>query len=132
MNQKIAVALIHGVGNQGPEFADTMTSELYEAFAALLPTDDKSVHDKITIRPVYWADILARKERILWNILKHENGLALNTLRNFMMNFVGDATAFSSAKVPTITWALAMAAASRLLLKPASMPSRISFCRRWP
>lgn len=98
MNQKIAVALIHGVGNQGPEFADAMTSELYEAFAALLPADDKSVHDKITIRPVYWADILARKERILWNILKHEDGLALNTLRNFMMNFVGDATAYQPGR----------------------------------
>ena len=98
MSQKIAVALIHGVGNQGPEFADIMTSELYEAFSDLLPNDDKSVHDKMTIRPVYWADILARKQRVLWNILRHEDGLGLNTLRNFMMNFVGDATAYQPGR----------------------------------
>ena len=98
MSQKVAVALIHGVGNQGPEFADIMTAALYEEFAKHLPLEDRSVHNKLTIRPVYWADILARKQRILWNIFRHEDVLSLNTLRSFMMNFVGDATAYQPGR----------------------------------
>ena len=62
MSQKIAVAIIHGAGSQGPDFANATIARISDRFQTHLQKDDKSIEDKLVFRSVYWADILARKE----------------------------------------------------------------------
>jgi hypothetical protein len=95
MSQKIAVAIIHGAGSQGPEFAGAMVAKLKQSFAKLLPSHHQSIADKLAIKPIYWADILAKKQRILWNsVLDDDSKLGFGEIRQFIMNFGADAVAY--------------------------------------
>ena len=95
MSQKIAVAIIHGAGSQGPEFADEMITKLRRSFEKLLPSNNQSIADKLAIKPIYWADILAKKQRILWNSLMDDDSkLGFGDIRQFIMNFGADAVAY--------------------------------------
>ena len=95
MSQKIAVAIIHGAGSQGPEFAEAMVAKLKQSFQNLLPLSNQSIDDKLAIKPIYWADILAKKQRILWNsLLDDDSKLGFGEIRQFIMNFGADAIAY--------------------------------------
>ena len=94
MSQKIAIAIIHGAGSQGPDFAQGIIAKLTAAFARHLPEADKSVPDKLAFVPIYWAGILARKQRILWNIVEDDAQLDFKIIRKFFMDFGGDAIAY--------------------------------------
>ena len=95
MSQKIAVAIIHGAGSQGPDFADTTIKKVSDRFQDHLPKDDKSVQGKLAFRSVYWANILARKQRILWNsVIDDDEKLNFDGFRKFIINFGADAVAY--------------------------------------
>ncbi len=95
MNQKIAVAIIHGVGDQKPDFAETAISKLSQTFAHYLPEGNKSVADKLVFAPIFWAGIVAKKQRILWNTVEDDDGnLNLKLIRKFFLHFGGDAIAY--------------------------------------
>lgn len=84
---KIAVAVIHGVGNQTPNFAD----ELIDAISArCLP----ECGEDVVIRSVHWAPVLQEAESTLWERAAQGGTLHLLKVRRFMVNFLGDAFAY--------------------------------------
>ena len=48
MTQKIAVAVVHGMGKQGPDFADKIKHQIEERCWKVCGSD-------IVVEPVYWA-----------------------------------------------------------------------------
>lgn len=88
---KIAVAIVHGVGDTAPDFADEMIAELSDRF-----TDATSVPaaDALVFRPVYWARTLQEPENALWEQLKKGGELDFTSLRRFMVSFAADALAY--------------------------------------
>jgi hypothetical protein len=87
MPQKIAVAVIHGIGKQGPDFADDFAKELKSRFA-------KKGGDNLVIRPVYWAGVLQGMEDEQWKRLLMGGPLDYTKLRKLLIDFIGDAFAY--------------------------------------
>ena len=73
---RLAVVLVHGVGDQQPDWADPIARQLERdvlaQLAHLLPSvpDPKEV---LAIQDVYWADILQERQRELYKVLAKAN-----------------------------------------------------------
>lgn len=89
MSQKIAVAIIHGIGKQDPHFSDGMARELKDRFAREIGTASD-----LAILPVYWAPVLQGAEEELWKRMKRGGELDFTTLRRFLVDFAADAIAY--------------------------------------
>jgi len=50
--------------------------------------------DKVCFQPVYWAPVLAGREKEVWDGLSTECDLDWVRLRKFVLNALGDATAY--------------------------------------
>ena len=95
MSQKIAVAVIHGAGSQNPDYADALIARVKRSFQAWLPPEDKTVADKLVFKVIYWANILAKKQRILWNsVTDDDETLRFTDFRKFIIDFGADAVAY--------------------------------------
>lgn len=94
MPQKIAVAIIHGVGRQGPGFADAMVEELSKRYAKARGIQTEQTKNEIAFKPVYWAPVLGNREDTLWKQVQLGGPLDFISLRKFMVNFVSDALAY--------------------------------------
>lgn len=94
MTQKIAVAIIHGMGQQDPHFADGMQQELLDRFAGRLGDEVDDPASELVIRPVYWAPVLQNAEEKLWKQVKKGGELDFTTLRRFLVDFAADAIAY--------------------------------------
>ncbi len=90
MTQKIAVAIIHGIGTQKPDFA----KELIAALDARCRAD---CGDDIVAETVHWAPVLDRDENLLWDRLQGGGRMRLKTPRRFLIDFLGDAFAYQIA-----------------------------------
>jgi hypothetical protein len=102
MSQKIAVAIIHGVGKQDPQFSDGMTQELKGRFAKELGQKIQDPASALAILPVYWAPVLQGAEEELWKRMKRAGELDFTTLRRFLVDFAADAIAYQPT--PTDRW----------------------------
>jgi hypothetical protein len=87
MTQKIAVAVVHGIGNQAPEFADKLK-------AALQHLCKDTCGDDVVIKPVYWAPAMEQKEDALWDRLIAGGPMALRNFRRLAIDYVADALAY--------------------------------------
>lgn len=95
MSQKIAIAVIHGAGSQGPDFADPIINKVTRKFQEFLPPENKSIENKLNFKSIFWANILAKKQRILWNsVMDDDEKLGFEEIRKFIMNFGADAVAY--------------------------------------
>jgi len=94
MSQKIAVAIIHGVGKQDPKFADGMTQELKGRFAKELGQKIQDPASELAILPVYWAPAVQDAEEELWRRMKRGGEMDFTTLRRFLVDFAADAIAY--------------------------------------
>ena len=94
MSQKIAVAIIHGVGKQDPTFADGMAQELKGRFAKELGQQIQDPASELAILPVYWAPAVQDAEEELWRRMKRGGEMDFTTLRRFLVDFVADAIAY--------------------------------------
>jgi len=94
MSQKIAIAIIHGVGKQDPQFADGMTQELKGRFAKELGQKIQDPASELAILPVYWAPAVQDAEEELWRRMKRGGEMDFTTLRRFLVDFAGDAIAY--------------------------------------
>ena len=94
MSQKIAIAIIHGVGKQDPNFADGMTQELKGRFAKELGQKIQDPASELAILPVYWAPAVQDAEEELWRRMKRGGEMDFTTLRRFLVDFAGDAIAY--------------------------------------
>lgn len=94
MAQRIAVAIVHGIGNQKPTFADETASLLRKEFVKQVHQLGVQVESEVlAIEPVYWAPIVQKLEDSLWNQLGVEE-LRWDLLRKFIISYLGDAIAY--------------------------------------
>jgi hypothetical protein len=91
--QKIAVAVVHGVGSQKPEFAKGFAERLRARFAADIGRRVPNPSEELQIRGVYWAKELADREQAL-EARFHLSGLRWGEARNIMIDLGGDALAY--------------------------------------
>src|SRR5688572_14306584 len=94
MAQKIAVAIIHGIGVPDPGFADGMIAELRERLNDHLSVDGTSADEAVAFEPVLWAPVLQGRENILWEKIKASNSVDFVKLRRFIIDFAADALAY--------------------------------------
>ncbi|MBI4558825.1 MAG: hypothetical protein HY706_14680 [Candidatus Hydrogenedentes bacterium] len=94
MSQKIAVAIIHGVGKQDPNFAGGMIDELTDRVAELLRGSSDDPAGEFVIEPVYWAPVLQEAEDRLWRRVKRGGALDFIAVRQFLIDFAADAIAY--------------------------------------
>lgn len=93
MTQKIAVAVVHGVGSQKADFAKAFAARLKNRFAAEIGVTNDDPTNELQIRGVYWAKILADQERALTARLEGSD-LDWREARNIMVDLGGDALAY--------------------------------------
>jgi hypothetical protein len=91
MSSTIAVAIVHGVGDTKPDFAEGMIAELRSRFAAATGADAATT---LICRPVFWGPILQVPENRLWQRLRAGGDLDFTSLRRFMVSFAADALAY--------------------------------------
>ncbi|MGH7360793.1 MAG: hypothetical protein ACREJI_04180, partial [Candidatus Methylomirabilales bacterium] len=94
MSQKIAVAILHGVGKQDPHFADGIAQELRDRFAKQVGNRVADPASELVIQPVYWAPVLQNTEEELWKRMRRGGELDFTTLRRFLVDFAADAIAY--------------------------------------
>jgi hypothetical protein len=92
--KRIAVAVVHGIGKQKPDFADELVVKLTERFAERLPGKVPDPAQQIVIEPIYWAPVMQEEEELLWKRLNREGNLDFIKLRQFMVEFGADALAY--------------------------------------
>jgi hypothetical protein len=90
--QSVAVAIVHGIGNQQPNFAEETIKQLQKRTARLL--DDRNETDRFQFAPVYWAKKVQTREDQLWNRMQKAGKLGWDDLREFMVSFASDAIAY--------------------------------------
>ena len=93
MSKDLAVIVIHGMGSQGPGFADDAIEELSEWVE-----DRNRDPERIAWLPIYWADILEPRQRRYLRDANRNNDLDYLRLRRFVISALGDASAYQ--KVP--------------------------------
>lgn len=86
MTPKIGVLIVHGMGSQQPDFADGMIAALEEKLGAKA--------GEVCWQPVYWSPVLSGREEEIWKRLSAECDLDWVRLRKFVINALGDATAY--------------------------------------
>ncbi len=94
MPQSLAVAIIHGVGKQDPNFADGIAQELRDRFAKQVGKKVEDPASALVIRPVYWAPVLQNTEEELRRRLRRGGEMDFTSLRRFLVDFAADAIAY--------------------------------------
>jgi hypothetical protein len=92
--QRIALAIVHGIGKQEPDFAIPVSNKIRAYFAKKIEKYSKDPKEQIVIKSVHWAPALQRSEDILRLRLKKGGPLDYTGLRDFMVNFAADAIAY--------------------------------------
>ncbi len=87
MTQKIAVAIIHGIGKPPADFADSLIEEIIRLCSPKTGED-------IIIRPVHWSPVLQGEETRLITRIVDGGTLRFPRLRGFMIDFIADAIAY--------------------------------------
>lgn len=94
MAQNIAVAVIHGVGRQGSDFAEGLIDKVKDRFAELISGLGHNPDEMLVMEPVLWSPVLENEENELWRRLKREANLGYSDLRQFIISFAADAIAY--------------------------------------
>lgn len=101
MSQKIAVAVIHGIGRASPEFADKsnpgkfaggIARKLRSQVAELLREDGEA--SRLEIEAVYWAPVLQDLQDKLWKRLGIGNLSNPFGLREFIFHSLADSVGY--------------------------------------
>ena len=86
MAAEVGVLIVHGMGSQQSDFANTMIEELKDRLGARAAS--------VRWEPVYWAPVISGREQQVWNDLSSQNDLDWVRLRKFFINAFGDASAY--------------------------------------
>jgi hypothetical protein len=87
---KVAVLCVHGMGNQGPSFADDMVEELRDRLE-----DEKVDPDAFAFAPAWWGKVMEGAENDLYRRLARDNDLDWEHLRkDIVISGFGDALAY--------------------------------------
>lgn len=82
---KIAVAIVHGIGQQTPDFCDDLIERIKNCLPDLIVKD-------IVFKPIHWSPVLNDREIELRNRIMPQ-GL-WNPLHKFIIEFLADAVAY--------------------------------------
>jgi hypothetical protein len=102
--KKIAVAIIHGVGTQGADFADDMIRMLKERFARDLKSCEANPETQLEFEFVHWAPVLQNTQDELWKRMVKGGDMDFRRLRKFMVDFAADAVAYQPAISEQLTY----------------------------
>jgi hypothetical protein len=101
--QKLAVAMIHGIGvadnnfdsgiSQEPTFFQPTIQGILANFAAELEIDESEARSRLAIEPIYWANLVQEEQDQLWEKINSES-LNYGQLRFFFAAFLGDTVAY--------------------------------------
>ncbi|MBI5464861.1 MAG: hypothetical protein HY966_07925 [Ignavibacteriales bacterium] len=80
--KRAGILIIHGMGNQEPNFARDFIKELRKRLGAEA--------DELAIEPCWWADILQQSQEDIWRRLKANNEMSWNEIRHFMISNFSD------------------------------------------
>ncbi|MED1864514.1 chemotaxis protein [Fictibacillus nanhaiensis] len=94
MTKKIAVAILHGIGNQNEDFSDLFIEVLTKRFSQQLKPFYATPEKELIIQPIYWGSVFNERETHLWQRLNKEDSLDFKQLRQFVIHFFGDAIAY--------------------------------------
>ena len=94
MPKQLAIAVVHGIGKQEPDFWKPMAKDLTARFADAAGITKKAAAEALVFEPVFWAPVLAKKEGMLWSRLLEGGELDFLSLRRFMVEFAADAIAY--------------------------------------
>jgi hypothetical protein len=94
MSQKIAVAVVHGVGSQKVTFAKQLAEAVKHRFAHELAGAVPDPEEELQIRGVYWARVLQDQEDDLKARTEAVGGLHWDELRDIFIDLGGDAVAY--------------------------------------
>lgn len=97
MTSKIAIAIVHGAGEQSPDYADGMIERIQHEFKELFP-DNKAPTDDLVFKPIYWADILSDLQMKVWETVSADANLRWTALRKHIMMFTADAIAYQPSR----------------------------------
>ncbi|MCY8235271.1 chemotaxis protein [Priestia endophytica] len=94
MFKSLAVAIIHGMGNQIPGFAEEMITLIHKRFVKQLKhlVDDPSPY--LIIQPIHWGGVLSEREEKLFQKTVLDNHLDYQQLRKFIIHYLGDSIAY--------------------------------------
>lgn len=82
MQQKIAVAFVHGIEIDDPDYAATAIALLRRRFFERTGIDDD---EALAIRAVYWSDVVQTAEReLLYNVIGSRRGGFFGFLRSLV------------------------------------------------
>ncbi|EIT87140.1 hypothetical protein A374_02764 [Fictibacillus macauensis ZFHKF-1] len=96
---KLAILILHGIGNQDETYADDFITSLTRSFHEQL--DESHPHTPLLeCMPVFWGDVLQSREEDLWQSLAPAPKLHYRSLREFVIRFLGDAIAYQPASHP--------------------------------
>lgn len=101
MTNKIAIAIIHGIGSQTEDFAEEMEKELKDKFAERFWKMNYSYEvavSQLVIKPICWAEIFEEAESKLWEKFQARD-LDYIGLREMIIHVLADAIAYQ--KSPT-------------------------------
>ena len=87
--KKLAVLVVHGIGSQGPDFADGMTREVRRRLERA-----KMDPDLVVWKTVHWAPIVEEVEKAYWKRAKRDARLRFENLRSFVVSVLSDAIAY--------------------------------------
>lgn len=103
MSQKVAIAVIHGIGagepeldqkkRQDPDFLTRLKTSLTKHFKRL-GLSEEEIDQKFVFQPIYWAPILQVPQNKLWENLKQGGEMSWMGLREFLLSFLSDAIAY--------------------------------------
>ncbi|WP_254564837.1 hypothetical protein [Oscillatoria sp. HE19RPO] len=101
--QKIAVAVIHGMGSgdldvdegrlEQPKYFSRLSRKIIERFAQELKISPEEAESRLVFEYIYWAPLLQPEQRELWDKVQGEN-LRFEWLRFFFINVIGDTIAY--------------------------------------
>ncbi|GAB4324817.1 MAG: hypothetical protein Kow00117_12790 [Phototrophicales bacterium] len=84
---KVAVMMIHGIGDQTEDY-------VHESTARLVESVKQRCGDGVVFANAYWADVLSNEQKEMQKRLKAGGVMHYNALRTFLIDFVGDALAY--------------------------------------
>ena len=96
--QKIAVAVIHGVGSQKAAFAKDFARRVRERFAREIGSEVPNADQQLQIRGAHWAPVLEELEKLL-EARFHGMNLHWGEARDIAIDLGGDAIAYQENSV---------------------------------
>jgi hypothetical protein len=100
MTKKIAVAVLHGIGEQKEDFAEIFSEELTKRFTQNIQSYLPEAKGDLIIQPIYWGSVFNEKENEMWNVLSSGARLDFARIRQFVIQFFGDAIAYQPSSHP--------------------------------